>query len=72
MWLETMGICFSCSMCFLDGKKNLVFEAIHTGFFTRKTIVAVDLYDIAINYALYMLLFIFFFIVRGLFASQFI
>lgn len=42
-------------------EKIPVFEAIHLGIFTRITIVAADLYDFAINYALYVLLFIFFF-----------
>jgi len=51
-------------MCFLDGK-NLVFEAIHIENFTRNTIVVVDLYDIASNCALYMLLFVFFFHCEG-------
>lgn len=53
-------------MCFLDGKKkNLVFAVIHSRIFTRKAIVAVDIYDIAVNYALYLLLFVFFFHCEG-------
>lgn len=42
------------AVCVFLVQKNLVFEAVYIRVFTKKTIVSVDLYDISINYALYM------------------